>query len=177
MSSFSQTRHSIIVDKMAAFQATINRNILHSRYPALDAFHRIDLLSGLKAISRTYGRHGHHTAARLTRNMITNPIRFAALPRANEQSIVGTRAFSTIQSPSLLARASNPSFRYGILKNSGLSSAMRQHKHRHPFQMACLSPNIGSIAYFSGQNNLTPRPPPLPPSLQPSTPSSLSSSL
>lgn len=145
---------------MAAFQAMINRSIPHSRYRALDAFHRIDLLSGPKAISRTCARHGHHTAAQLTRNMTTNPIRFAALPRANGQSIVGTRTLSAIQSPSLLSRASNPSFRYGMLKNSGLSSAMRQHKHRHPFQMAYLSPNIGSIAYFSGQNNLTPRPPP-----------------
>ena len=78
------------------------------------------------------------------------------------------RTFSAIHAASLLGRSSrNPSFasalsRYGMLNNIGFSSVMRQQKHnRHQnFQIASVSPNIGSIAYFSGQNNLTPRPPP-----------------
>ena len=148
---------------MAALQAVLNRNMLHSRHRALDVFHSMNMLSGSKGMNR----HGHHTAAMLSRTIVqgaktTHPIRFAALPQTNGRPLIGTRTFSAIHTPSLLARTSTPSFRYGMLKNSSLSSAMRQQKVRHPFtQMTSFHPNIGSIAYFSSQNNnLTPRPPP-----------------
>ena len=149
---------------MAALQAVLNRNMLHSRHRALDVFHSMNMLSGSKGMNR----HGHHTAAMLSRTIVqgakttTHPIRFAALPQTNGRPLIGTRTFSAIHTPSLLARTSTASFRYGMLKNSSLSSAMRQQKVRHPFtQMTSFHPNIGSIAYFSSQNNnLTPRPPP-----------------
>ncbi len=147
---------------MAAFQAIINRNILRPRHRALDAFRRIDAISASSGKSRAYGRHGHHIFAAAKS---VGPIR--SVTRINTQLSKQTRDFSAVRSPSLLGRATTPSFaaassRYGILNNSGFSSLMRHQKFNqrpHP-HIGSFSPNIGSIAYFSGQNNLTPRPPP-----------------
>jgi Zn-dependent protease len=72
-----------------------------------------------------------------------------------------------MNSLSLLGRTSNrsisaaPSSFIGLHNIGSLSTTQRLQHKRHPFsQNPGISPAIGSIATFSSQNNLTPRPPP-----------------